>query len=375
MKTLYLHIGLPKTGTSAIQKFLFTNKDTLSEQGYCYERMPFFYNKIGPNRNGHFLVAKKYDPNGTYDPVQTRMHMEEGMKIVLDWFQTYDNVLLSEEDIWIVSNRKQENPLDLVLEYSQKYHFAIKVVVYLRRQDDLINSWWKQQVRARTRKPTCDWKQILTKVPPHFNINYQKVLTQMEAKIPADALIVRRYDKELFRHLNTTIYSDFIHAIGLEWSEHYTIPETLTNPSFPDSYTEIKRIFNGLNTPDSSFSDADLRYLGRLALRCTKELEHEDTSLFSKTERALFLKKYKKSNAFVAKKYFHSEEPLFSEDLPDTPKFDPTSYAHQEEMIRFFGAAFLQQRQELSALKQQLTELKTQIDTNTCKLNRRLLVL
>ena len=35
-KTIYLHIGSPKTGTKTIQKFLYENKDKLLENGILY---------------------------------------------------------------------------------------------------------------------------------------------------------------------------------------------------------------------------------------------------------------------------------------------------------------------------------------------------
>ena len=34
MKTLYLHIGTPKTGTTSIQHFCYDNMNRLSEEGY-----------------------------------------------------------------------------------------------------------------------------------------------------------------------------------------------------------------------------------------------------------------------------------------------------------------------------------------------------
>ena len=36
MKTLYLHIGLPKTGTTSIQKFCMDNKKKLNDMGINY---------------------------------------------------------------------------------------------------------------------------------------------------------------------------------------------------------------------------------------------------------------------------------------------------------------------------------------------------
>lgn len=43
MATVYLHIGMPKTGTTFIQKTLRKNNGILKKQGYIY---PDFRNKI-----------------------------------------------------------------------------------------------------------------------------------------------------------------------------------------------------------------------------------------------------------------------------------------------------------------------------------------
>ena len=36
MTTVYLHIGMPKTGSTSLQKFLFANRIQLLEEGYLY---------------------------------------------------------------------------------------------------------------------------------------------------------------------------------------------------------------------------------------------------------------------------------------------------------------------------------------------------
>ena len=60
MKTLYLHIGTPKTATSSIQKFLDENKETLEKHGYCFPESVYRYRKVNIRRNGHFLVNKVF---------------------------------------------------------------------------------------------------------------------------------------------------------------------------------------------------------------------------------------------------------------------------------------------------------------------------
>lgn len=34
--TCYLHIGVPKTGTTSVQNFLYTNRQVLQKQGFLY---------------------------------------------------------------------------------------------------------------------------------------------------------------------------------------------------------------------------------------------------------------------------------------------------------------------------------------------------
>jgi len=53
MKTVYLHIGLHKTGTSTIQFFLANNREKLAELGYLY---PF---KQVAHHNLAYLIGDK----------------------------------------------------------------------------------------------------------------------------------------------------------------------------------------------------------------------------------------------------------------------------------------------------------------------------
>ncbi len=62
MKTLYLHIGTPKTASSSIQTYCRANTDKLAEYGYIYPITPsLFYPNIGHRRNAHFLIGYHKD--------------------------------------------------------------------------------------------------------------------------------------------------------------------------------------------------------------------------------------------------------------------------------------------------------------------------
>jgi hypothetical protein len=64
MKTLYIHIGCPKTATTSIQYFCNENKEILSKNGVYFPIFEQKYKDVNPYRNGHFLIAHQYDSNG-----------------------------------------------------------------------------------------------------------------------------------------------------------------------------------------------------------------------------------------------------------------------------------------------------------------------
>ena len=66
-KILYLHIGMPKTGTSSLQLFLMQNPEALAQNNCSYPMMPGRYPMVSPNRNAHFLVGKIMNADGSAD--------------------------------------------------------------------------------------------------------------------------------------------------------------------------------------------------------------------------------------------------------------------------------------------------------------------
>lgn len=43
MKTLYLHIGTPKTATTSIQSFCYQNREILEKQGFYYPMFDYHF--------------------------------------------------------------------------------------------------------------------------------------------------------------------------------------------------------------------------------------------------------------------------------------------------------------------------------------------
>ena len=57
MKTLYVHIGSPKTASTALQFFCVDNSEVLNQKGYCYPFFPQTYPDASRIR-AYFLIVK-----------------------------------------------------------------------------------------------------------------------------------------------------------------------------------------------------------------------------------------------------------------------------------------------------------------------------
>ena len=51
MRTLYVHIGTPKTATTSIQMFCVENQKVLNKQSYSYPLLDFVYPHVAHRRN------------------------------------------------------------------------------------------------------------------------------------------------------------------------------------------------------------------------------------------------------------------------------------------------------------------------------------
>ena len=62
-------------------------------------------------------------------------------------FEKYDNVILSDENIWHSSNGRKFPFWAKLMQDAKEHDYQVKVIVYIRRQDGLANSWLSQQVK------------------------------------------------------------------------------------------------------------------------------------------------------------------------------------------------------------------------------------
>lgn len=357
MKVLYIHIGTPKTATTAIQEFCLENQEALKQKGYCYPIFPFDYPDAPQTRNGHFLVGVAHD-FGLEEAEETRKkEFRQGMDQVNRLFQEYDNVILSDEIIWRSTLEQRKDLWKQLKQESEAGNFQVKVIVYLRRQDTFCVSWWNQLVKMGTRDVARDsLKAYMENVPPAMQLDYYKKLEKISEALGKENVLVRRFGREYFE--GGSIYTDFLQTVGLKLEDGFTIAKDMRNYSLEGNNHEIKRILNSLQ-----MDKVQNRFFLEVLTECSKVSEKRYSyAMLSEEEIRKFLEPYQEGNQRIAQEYLNTEEGLFQIGAVKKPVWKQENPHMQEDILRFIGRSCIHLLEENLKLKAELKSIKVEID-------------
>lgn len=357
MKTLYLHIGTPKTATTAIQNFCWDNRQVLEQQGYCYPLFEYRFPNVQKYRNAHFLVGRIKDENGNREFDKEQEIVDDGIGQILQLFEQYDNMILSDEGIWNRGFFEDTNCWERIRNGLLSKGITVKIIVYLRRQDDFLFSWWNQQVKEGMLKSSVmSWEEI-TEQLPYIKLDYYDILTKISEYIGKENITVRVFDKKNF--FGGSIYADFLNAIHLSYTEEYQILTPFQNPSLTKNNIEIKRILNTLPDLEKKENNYFRKVLTDLS---GKSKEEAGKSMFSEAENQKFLEKYREGNARIAGEYLGKDGDLFCYTYQNDGKWNADNEQMIRDLVSFFGTTTLQLMKENQDLKKRLEAQKQQLE-------------
>ncbi len=353
MTTIYLCIGTMKTGTTAIQSFLRNNPLPLKEQGFCYPSMDAAVN----NRNGHFLIFQSEEEDPQKKEAEYRHVREIGYHKLQALAKEYPNIILSEELIWHHFHKHKDFWKNVIGELD-KIGCQLKVIVYLRRQDQLIQSLWKQGVKSGA-KLTCSFEDyIRTKRYAYFPLDYYSQLQKIESSVGKENMFVRVYENGQYEGSAHTLISDFMHIIGLQMTEGFVQKDAVKNPSLNGNFIEMKRIMNGL--PEyRHISNFVERPMVTACVYQQGRSENIKESLFTYEEQIKFLGQYAESNCKVAKEFLGREDGiLFREPIEELPVYNVDHNMIYEDLLIFMMEMFCAQQHKIEHLEAKLQAQK-----------------
>jgi hypothetical protein len=217
VKKILIHIGPPKTGSSAIQNWLCNNADYLSLQGIYYPSHDSDENKIS---SGNVLsVYDRLDDNSL-------SFSESKVAELLRFFNnsTCHTLLLSSEYFYLESERLSEIFRDA------------KFIAYIRSPLELLESNYNQSVKRHG-----NVKKI--QLPKNLNGPVINRLERLIDKIGKDRFYLRCYAEENF--IGNNIIRDFISILNVV--DLRQIPNETVNQSYSFEALELKRWLNNFD--------------------------------------------------------------------------------------------------------------------------------
>ena len=352
MKTIYLHIGQPKTGTSSIQLFCARNRDYLRQNGVSYEYMPYEYRGSRRERNARFLTCDLRDEKGNVIPRAREERVPEALELVKKQLEEYDSVFLTDERLWNHFFDFGFETLQMVKEFADANNYRLCILAYLRTQDKWLLSLYRQRIQMGYREG--DFESMITSEAPKWQADYWTQLEGIAGVVGEENMIVRVYDRSLFPE--GRIEEDFLQALGLPLGEGYEIPPRETNPSLTGSYAEIMRVLNGYAEAkeppvvEKSFEEA--------AIWCSEAFGEKDKgSLLSEPVLKLLKERYDEGNRRVEEKYLKQGNLSFGASLPDRI-WSADSPDMRDAQILYMGRLILSQKQEIEQMKKELQKQK-----------------
>lgn len=206
MTTIYLHIGMPKTGTTCLQKALFKNRDKLLENGYLYPMSGIRHNaKQIEDRYCHNLLAQFFIEFKGKSYLLSKFPNWEDVKIEIDSINP-KNVIISAEAFTSFDVFYKPETIAKIKDFLKTYE--IRIIIYLRKQDDFLESCYRYMVKLGACRVSI--KEFFNEF--EYIFNYYQILERWANIFGHQNIIVRCFDKKTMKK---NIFDDFLETINL----------------------------------------------------------------------------------------------------------------------------------------------------------------
>lgn len=304
---LIVHVGANKTGSSAVQRFLALNITALRAEGIIVPDNEFrVAEKVPGYHVWGFAELLKNPPEG-------RRRLEEAVTGIEEAHTGASAILLSAENL-------AANPAAPSLFEGLVERYDVRVVMYIRRQDEYILSSWQQWYS----KIQADFWAWVVSVVGELG-DWRAYLQNWETVVPRERITVRLYERPKLE--GGDVIADFHGLLGVSRPfDEFAYPQNTVNPSFSDAITEL------VSGNDLIFENVHDNDFYRFVEKMTGDRYVRDprVSPITLRQRQAILSKYKAQNDWVRRNYF----PHATGDLFTPPKEGDYHHVSREEMDR-----------------------------------------
>ncbi|MFH1137326.1 MAG: hypothetical protein V1816_14745 [Pseudomonadota bacterium] len=281
VKTIYLHIGTHKTGTTSIQNFCTENTEFLKKQGYIYPKCCWYY--YGHHRIPFSLKKQKDIRRDDIPDFDTEI---SELKQCIDNCKE-DKIVISSEEFSVLKSEAVKQLMTALNCYN------VYIVLFLRRQDHLLLSIYNQQIKDFNNKKFVHYAEMKNQVSAFYpSFNYNNLVKTWEKFVGKERMIVCLYNEE-----GNEAIKDFLCSI--DFGEHKIAnSEVLANQSINPKALEMVRISKSLSLPKEK-----VQLFYELGLRLFKS-DGSYKYLLTRKIREEILSSFIESNTSLQKEYF-----------------------------------------------------------------------
>lgn len=311
--TLYLHIGLNKTGTSSIQKFFNNNHQVLESLGVLYPR-------TGLHDSAHYGFSKKLIGL----PSAANVSLADGIQDVIREAATKkQNVVISSEYLFLATYEQ----IFEIKQFLDKTGVDIRIVIYLRRHDYWVDSLFNQAVKTAPGNQVWDLDIreyfIYLLGAAEFEIRYPKIIDKWADVFGQGNVLVRPFEKSQF--YNGDLIWDFCRLIGLELPaelEKKGVSTFLVNESVPDDILKIIGAIRRLNIALDEKDAISSRLLTARIAGQAKVSEKGDEKLVRLPQklRKYIINCFQDDYEYIARTYLGSDDGILFKEKTAPPK-------------------------------------------------------
>jgi hypothetical protein len=272
---LHLHIGIDKTGSTAVQQHMMVNRDWV-------HRKSIFVPITGSTPVGHALLfnnllAQKFSAlNGELKAAE-RFGFEHA-------FLSWEGICRSTADM-----------LETLKELLENHEF--RIYVYLREQSEIIQTGYFQNVKDSPQRVHIDDFRGNSPLMLPRDRHYDLMLDKFARAFGPESLRVRVYDRQLLK--GNSIVTDMLDMLGLEPDDDFVTGSSQQNPSLDVASV---RILNMLDT----YYQEDVPGRSRLVDVLMNDIAvHGPVGKYflSHEDLASIRKAYAESNRYVVERY------------------------------------------------------------------------
>lgn len=307
---------MTKTGSTSLQHFLRLNREVLAAGGWLYPRSP------GRARHIRLGFMAKSDEElartsawvlGDHpDPAVFRRRFPRRLAAeVADSGLT--RTILSDEFLWEAHHPERLN--DLIGPFTGR----VRLVAYLRRQDDHLVSSYQQKVRGGGIARLAGFARQRAAWPVH---DYPARLEAWRRAVQPEDVVVRRFEPARFA--GGSLYEDFLGAAGVDVGvDHFILPPR-RNESLDAESVEVLRILNLHRVENEGLTPGRIDN-GPLLRRLEGRVDAGPTLTLPEAVLDRIMDRWSPSNRAVAREYL--DEP--DGDLFTAPRKDAGTTADQ----------------------------------------------